>query len=424
MLHPRLHLPRLHISRLPLIAVAVSIAACGGAYAVNADAENPADTVAQASASTPANVGPVAATPVADAPFTMTEVGDFDDPWAIAMLPAAPDSLAQALVTEKSGRLMLWQSGGPIREIAGTPRVSYAGQGGLGDVVLAPDFAASRVVYLSWVATGLGGKGAVLGRARLSDDAGALENLTIIWRANPFMSGNGHFGHRIAFGPDGMLYLATGERQAFEPAQDLRSNLGKVLRLNPDGSTPNDNPFVSRADTSPGLTASQRAAMRQIWSYGHRNPLGIAFDADGRLWELEMGPAGGDELNIVSRNANYGYPRVSNGDHYDGRNIPDHAPGDGFIAPALWWNPAMSPGGMIIYTGDAFAAWRGDAFIAALGGEALIHVNLDGAAATQGNRWATDMRLRALAQGATGAIMVLEDGGDRGRGRLFRLTPR
>ena len=408
------------LRRLPLIALAASIAACGGAYSATAGADTPAPDAARHLADNPHNVGALAATPVADAPFVMTQVGDFDDPWAIAVLPGT----GQALVTEKSGRLMLWQDGGATRTIAGAPRVAYAGQGGFGDVVLAPDFATSRMVYLSWVATGPGGRGAVVGRARLSDDAGSLENLTEIWRASPFVSGNGHFGHRLAFGPDGMLYIASGERQAFEPAQDMRGNLGKVLRLSPDGSIPADNPFADMATRLSSVPGAQETVMRQIWSLGHRNPLGLAFDADGRLWELEMGPLGGDELNIVTRGGNYGYPRVSNGSHYDGRDIPDHAPGDGFVAPALWWNPAMSPGAMMIYTGDAFPAWRGDAFIAALGGEGLIHVDLDGATATQSNRWATGMRLRGLAQGNDGAIMVLEDGGNRGEGRLFRLTPR
>ncbi|MBX9727635.1 MAG: PQQ-dependent sugar dehydrogenase, partial [Sphingopyxis sp.] len=161
----------------------------------------------------------------------------------------------------------------------------------------------------------------------------------------------------------------------------------------------------------------------QIWAAGLRNPLGIAFDGEGRLWELEMGPAHGDELNLIERGANYGYPLVSNGDHYDGRDIPDHSPNDGFAAPVLWWNPAISPGAMMIYTGSAFPAWQGDAFIAALSGQALIRVDLDGTSARQANRWDTGFRVRDVTQGNDGAVWILEDGGRRGQGRLFRIAP-
>ena len=164
--------------------------------------------------------------------------------------------------------------------------------------------------------------------------------------------------------------------------------------------------------------------MAEIWSLGHRNPLGIAFDADGRLWEVEMGPAGGDELNRIERGGNYGYPRVSNGDHYDGRNIPDHAPGDGFIAPSLWWNPVISPAGLMIYSGTSFPQWRGDAFIPALSGESLVRVDLDGDQARVGDRWAMGQRIRAVVEGAEGDIWLLEDGEGEGAGRLLRLSPR
>ena len=288
------------------------------------------------------------------------------------------------------------------------------GQGGLGDVVLHPQFASNRLVYLSWAEEGEGGKGAVVARARLSDDLGApaLESLEIIWRQSPRVDGNGHFGHRIAFGPDGMLYISSGERQKFTPAQDMAQTLGKVIRLTDSGGIPADNPFAGQG----GVTA-------QIWSLGHRNPLGLAFDADGRLWEMEMGPAGGDELNIVTRGGNYGYPIVSNGNHYDGRDIPDHAPGDGYIAPRLWWNPVISPGGLMIYHGTAFPAWRGDAFIPALSGTGLVRVDLDGENARQPDRWNLELRVRAVAQDPAGGIWLLEDGGRQGEGRLYPPRP-
>lgn len=386
--------------RLPMTAIAAAmlVTACSA----NGQSGTPTREAAD-------NLGPLAAETLANAPFTLTQIADFEDPWAIAFIPDSPF----ALVTEQAGKLMLWEQGGEVREVAGVPAVSYAGQGGLGDVALHPDFATNRLVYLTWAEEGEGGKGAALGRGRLSADMTRLENFETIWRAQPFVTGNGHFGHRIAFGPDGMLYLSTGERQKFDPAQDMDATLGKVLRLTDSGEVPADNPF-----------ASAGGARAQIWSLGQRNPLGLAFDADGRLWEMEMGPAGGDELNLIERGSNYGYPTVSNGDHYDGRDIPDHSAGDGFVAPKLWWKPAISPGDLTIYSGDAFADWRGDAFIAALGATGLVRVDLDGATARHGNRWDLGFRVRAVRQGNDGTLWLLEDGGSQGDGRLYRLTPR
>ncbi len=342
-----------------------------------------------------------------DKPFTITEVAKFNEPWAIAVLPGG-----RALITEKAGALMLWdgkgKSGVPV---TGAPKVSDGGQGGFGDVVLHPKFAENMMVYLSWVEDGPGGHGAVVGRAKLIEDgAGArLEGLSIIWQQSPKVSGRGHFGHRIAFGPDGKIYISSGERQKFDPAQDMNANLGKIIRLNDDGSVPSDNPYAAKG----GVTA-------QIWSFGHRNPLGLAFAADGKLWEVEMGPKAGDEVNLISPTKNYGYPLASNGDHYDGRDIPDHKPGDGFEAPKIYWNPSVSPAGMIIYSGDLFAAWKGDAFIAALGGQALIRIDLDGDKATKADQWDMGTRIRDVEQGPDGAIWLLEDGDE---GRLMRLVP-
>ena len=391
-------------NRLPFAAIAA--AALISACSANGQSSSPTRATAE-------NLGSAAAVDAAQAPFTMTEIADFDDPWAIAFIPESPF----ALITEQSGKLMLWEQGGEVREVAGVPTVSSAGQGGLGDVILHPDFANNRFVYLSWVEEGAeengGGKGAAVGRARLSDDMSRLEGVQTIWRQEPFVSGNGHFGHRLAFGPDGMLHISSGDRQKFDPAQDMDSNLGKILRLTDAGGIPSDNPFYD-----------QGRVRAQIWSLGHRNPLGIAFDGEGRLWELEMGPAGGDELNLIARSGNYGYPRVSNGNHYDGRDIPDHAAGDGFVEPKLWWNPAISPSALMIYSGSAFPAWQGDAFIAALGGTGLIRVDLDGESARGGDRWNLGFRVRAVRQGNDGAIWVLEDGGSQGEGRLYRIAPK
>jgi aldose sugar dehydrogenase len=342
------------------------------------------------------------------APFSVKDVTSFNEPWAMAFLPDG-----RALITEKSGKLMLWDpTSNTVVSVTGTPTVKNAGQGGFGDVALHPKFAENRLVYLSWVESGIGGSGAVVGRGRLdeADGIATLEGLTTLWRQDPKVDGNGHFGHRIAFGPDGKLYISSGERQKFDPAQDMTKNLGKVVRVNDDGASLSDNPFAEKG----GVTA-------QIWSLGHRNPLGLAFDGDGRLWEIEMGPKGGDELNLIARGANYGYPKASNGSHYDGRDIPDHKPGDGFVAPKAYWNPSISPGSLMIYSGSLFPNWKGDAFIGALGGEALIHIDLDGEKATKADEWPMKTRIREVEQGPDGAIWLLEDGED---GRLMKLMPK
>ena len=341
-------------------------------------------------------------------PFQVEPLGQFDEPWAMAFLPGGG-----LIVTERRGRIRLRGADGRVSEVGGAPQVDYGGQGGLGDIVLHPDFANNRLVYLSWAEAGPGGlRGAAVGRGRLEmSEAGArIEGLEVIWRQAPKFSGRGHYGHRIAFSPDGRhLFISSGERQEFTPAQDMASNAGKVLRLNPDGSVPADNPF-----------AAQGGAAAQVWSLGHRNPLGLAFAPDGRLWEVEMGPQVGDELNLIQRGANYGYPRVSNGDHYDGRDIPDHRAGDGFEAPKVWWTPVISPGDMIVYSGRLFPAWRGDALICGLSGQALVRVDIDGANAREAERWDMGRRIREVEQGPDGAVYLLEDGAG---GRLLRLTP-
>jgi glucose/arabinose dehydrogenase len=292
------------------------------------------------------------------------------------------------------------------------PQVAYGGQGGLGDIVLHPDFANNGLVYLSYAEAGNGGmRGAAVARAKLSLDTnggGALSDVNVIWRQTPKVTGDGHYGHRIAFGPDGHLWISSGERQKFDPAQDMQANLGKIIRLREDGSLPADNPFASKG----GVAA-------QVWSLGHRNPLGIAFDASGQLWDVEMGPRGGDELNLVTRGSNYGYPIVSNGDHYDGRTIPDHDMRPEFKAPAVWWTPVISPSSLIIYTGSEFPDWRGDALIGGLSGKVLVRVEFDGEKAREAERYDMGERIREVEQGPDGAIWLLEDGVS---GRLLRLT--
>jgi glucose/arabinose dehydrogenase len=345
-------------------------------------------------------------------PFTVTEVADFDIPWAMAFLPDG-----RLLVTENRGMLKLYTPGGAMADIRGVPQVSWFGQGGLGDVVLHPDYARNGLVYLSYAEAGEGEtRGAAVARAKLvlSGNGGELQDLQVIWRQTPKVDGGGHYSHRIAF-RDGYLWLSSGDRQKFGPAQDMNANLGKVLRLNEDGSVPRDNPFADRG----GVTA-------QIWSLGHRNPLGLAFDSQGRLWDVEMGPMGGDELNLVRRGANYGYPIVSNGDHYDGKVIPDHDTRPEFAAPAVWWNPVISPSSLLFYDGREFPQWRGDALISGLSSQAIIRIEFDGERAREAERYEMGMRVRAVEQGPDGELWILEDGreGRGGQGRMFKLTAR
>jgi glucose/arabinose dehydrogenase len=292
--------------------------------------------------------------------------------------------------------------------------VDYGGQGGLGDVIIHPDFATNNIVYLSWAEAGEGDRrGAAVGRGRLVVEGGAarLDGFEVIWRQQPKMTGRGHYAHRLLFSPDGRhLFVSNGDRQHFDPAQDMSASLGKIVRLNPDGSVPEDNPFAGQGEVA-----------SQIWTLGHRNPLGIAFAPDGRLWEVEMGPAGGDEMNLVVRGRNYGYPIVSNGDHYDGRPIPDHSTRPDFEAPKVTWNPVISPGAMIIYDGEMFPQWRGDALIAGLSSEALIRVDIDGDSAREANRWPMDSRIREIVQAADGSLYVLQDGEEAS---LLHLTSR
>lgn len=360
-------------------------------------------------------------TPTATAfPFKVTPVADFDAPWAMTFLPDG-----SMLITEKAGTLLLVSPDGKQKHTVAILPVDAAGQGGLMDVVLAPDFAKSRHVYLSYSTAGEGGKGVVLARGQLSDSDDVCSTNNVCWRerepeltavtelfrATPFVSGNGHYSGRIAFSPDGKyLFFTNGERQKFDPAQDPKATLGKVLRLTLDGRPAPGNPLAAQ-----GFHPA-------VWSYGHRNLLGIAFDAKGNLWEQEMGPKGGDEANLILPGKNYGYPKVSNGDHYDGRDIPDHAPGDGFEAPKVWWNPVISPGGLIVYSGAMFPQWKGDLFIGGLSSQSLVRVDVNGTNAKKGDQWPMGARIREVEQGPDGAIWLLEDGSDGSQGRLLKLT--
>ena len=336
-------------------------------------------------------------------PFTLTPVANFTTPWAMTILPGSGVPMTNiALITEKDGRLWLVDvASGRKQAVSGVPNVRVAGQGGLGDVVAHPDFAANRRVYLSYAEAGPGGTaGAALGYGMLELGQGAprLVNFRIIWRQRPKVTGDGHFAHRIAFARDGSIFLTSGDRQKMQPAQDRTSDLGKIVHLTAEGQ-----PIGGRFHT-----------------LGHRNMLGLAFAGD-RLWVIEMGPRGGDELNLVESGKNYGWPNASNGSHYDGRAIPDHRPGDGYEPPKLWWTPSISPAGLIIYSGDLFPEWKGDAIFGALSGQALVRADLDGGNARKADHWPMGARIREVEQGPRGEVYLLEDG--ESGGRLLRLEP-
>lgn len=395
--------PRHRPSRL-LTAVAVATTLPLTAWLMPAAQAAPAVDVSEPAAS---------ARPTA-APFRVTPLARYRNPWAASFLGRS----GYLAITERTGRLVLRSASGRQLPVSGLPRVATAGQGGLGDVLAHPGYngTTNRTVYLSWAEPGTGGRsGAAVGRATLviapKAASARLSGLQVIWRQYPKTTGSGHFSHRLAIDPARRyLFVSSGERQKMTPAQDLRVTLGKIVRLSLSGRAAPGNPFASRG----GVSA-------QIWSYGHRNPLGLAFDGQGRLWSSEMGPKGGDELNLIARGGNYGWPKASNGSHYDGRPIPDHRAGDGFVAPKAWWNPSISPGGLMIYSGTRFPAWRGDAFLPALSGQGLARVDLQGTTARKANFWAMGTRIREVEQGPDGYIYLLEDGPT---GRLLRLTPR
>ena len=344
-----------------------------------------------------------ASEPTGSRPFTVSEVTKFDSPWAMDFLPGSGVALTKmALVTEKGGKLWLLDTAtGRKQEVSGVPAVKVAGQGGLGDVVAHPDFAGNQRVYLSYAEPGPNGtSGAALGYGRLVLGQGAprIDSFKVIWRQSPKVTGDGHFGHRIAFARDGSIFLSSSERQKMEPAQDTNSDLGKIIHMTPEG---------------------QRIGGHH-YTMGHRNVLGLSFAPDGRLWASEMGPQGGDEINLILPGKNYGWPRVSYGSHYSGEDIPNDHKGKGFEEPKVWWNPSISPGAMMIYTGDLFPQWKGDALIGALSGQAFIRVDIDGDQARKADQWDMGERIRAVDQGPRGEVYLLEDGPD---GRLLRLEP-
>lgn len=349
----------------------------------------------------------------ADAGFTVTEMGEFDTPWAIEFAPGT----SMLFVTEKQGVLKVMDTAtGASATVSGAPQVAFGGQGGFGDIAFLPSEASDsvdgRTIYLSWAEMGEDGetRGAVVGRGTLacpSMEQCAVAGLEVIWRQTPKVTGRGHYSHRITFSPDGQhMYVASGDRQKQDPAQDKSNTLGSIVRLNLDGTPVAGNPFAAEG----GVTA-------QIWSYGHRNILGMDWDAQGRLWEVEHGPAGGDELNLVAEGANYGWPTRSYGENYNGDPIPDHTADDGFTKPALQWTPVIAPGDMIFYEGDMFADWAGDVLITGLKTKALVRVEIDGENAVEAARYDIDGRVRSIDVGPDGAIWLATD-----EGKVLRLS--
>ena len=329
--------------------------------------------------------------------YKVEQVAQFNEPWAITTLKDG-----RLLITERKGKLQLFDPKTKKKiEVKGIPQVAYGGQGGLGEVALHPDFAKNRWVYLSYAEQGQGGYGAVVirGKLNLNQATPQLTQIERIWTQVPKFSGQGHYAHRIVFGSDGKLWISSGERQQFNPAQDVQSNAGKIIRLNDDGSIPADNPFMTQGKIA-----------RQVWSLGHRNPLGMAFDPKGQIWVIEMGPKGGDELNKIVKAKNYGYPLVSNGDHYDGKPIPDHSTRPEFEAPALDWTPVISPSDLIFYTANIFPKWKNKAIATGLSSKAIVIVDTIQTPVKEVQRLDMKERIRGVAQAQDGSLWVIQDG--------------
>lgn len=334
-------------------------------------------------------------------------------PWAIAFLPGD----GGMLVTERPGNLRRVASDGSVSEpVEGVPEVDARGQGGLLDVALDPQFQENRLVYLSFAEAGEGGNGTAVARGRLNEDLSALEDVEIIFSQQPKVQSRAHFGSRLVFDGEGHLYVTLGERSQAQfrgQAQDLDSHLGKIVRINPDGSVPDDNPFVGQDDTLP-----------EIWAYGVRNVQAAALHPEtGLLWEIEHGPRGGDELNIIEPGANYGWPLVTLGVEYSGGTIGEGLEtAEGMVDAIYTWTPVIAPSGMMFYGGDAFEEWQGDLFVGGLASTALVRLELDGDSVTHEERLLEPLglRIRDVAEGPDGAIYVATD---EQNGGILRIAP-
>ncbi len=338
-----------------------------------------------------------------------------ENPWSLAFLPDG-----RMLVTERPGRLRIVGKDGKLSPpVEGVPAVAVVGQGGLLDVVLAPDFAESRTIYLSFAEPrGVFGtvnpNGTSLASAHFVEESGKakLADVKIIFRQEPAAGGGFHFGSRIVIARDGTIFLTTGERNLKSPAQDLTSHLGKVIRIRPDGSVPPDNPFVGHADAKP-----------EIWSYGHRNIQSAAIHpVTGKLWIVEHGPKGGDEINIPEKGKNYGWPVIGFGVDYSGAIIHESTHKEGMEQPIYYWVPSIAPSGMAFYTGDAFPSWKGNLFVGALVLSHLNRLELDGEKIVKEERLLTDLRyrIRDVRQSTDGTLWLLTDARD---GKVLHIVP-
>ena len=344
----------------------------------------------------------------ADAPLDVVEVAaGLDHPWGLAFLPDG-----SMLVTERSGQLLRIAADGKTRRaVSGVPRVRTGGQAGLLGIALSPTFAKDRLVYLSFSEPGEGGAGTAVARGTLND--AALDNVQVIWRQTPKVGGNNHWGSRLVFARDGTLFVTTGDRYSErDRAQDLTTTLGKVVRINPDGSIPKDNPFVARAGGKP-----------EIWSYGHRNLQGAALHpATGQLWTVEHGARGGDELNAPQAGKNYGWPVITYGVDYSFLKIGEGTAKPGMEQPVYYWDPVIAPSGAAFYTGDAFTQWRGDLFIGSLNPGGLVRLRLADGKVTSEERYLRNAgRVRDVVQGPDGMLYLLTD---ESNGKLLRVTPK
>lgn len=331
-------------------------------------------------------------------------------PWAVEPLPNG-----DLLVTEKPGQMRIVTQDGKVGPpISGVPKVDPRGQGGLLDVALSPDFKTDRTIYWSFTEPREGGNGTSVAKGVLSRDGKSLENVKVILHTKPTYDNNMHYGSRLAFGPDGMLYVTMGERSDLETrpeAQELDSHLGSILRITPEGEPAQGNPFIGKADALP-----------EIWSYGHRNIQAAAFDSEGRLWEIEHGPRGGDELNLVQKGKNYGWPLATYGIEYSGDVITTNKPHrEGYEQPVYYWDPVIAPSGAQFYTGDAFPEWKNDLFVGGLKQQRLVRLEIEDQRVVGEEHLLTDLgqRIRDVRQGPDGALYLVTDSG-----QLLKLTPK
>jgi glucose/arabinose dehydrogenase len=407
-----------HIQRLATAALSLALLPTGADAQVNAGGQKPE----------------------ADLPFTITEVASFSLPWRIAFLPDG-----RMLITEKVGPVWLVTQQGEKTPIANVPAVLHQGQGGMLGVFVSPQYATDHNVYLTYSEPGDGGSSLAMARAKLTigEGSASLDGLQVLWRQMPKGRG-GQFGAAIAFSPDGQyLFLTVGDRQRMTPAQDPDQQLGKILRLTLDGKPAPGNPMAGKTgaatvpliappgDTEQAKTAAvvstytvpgPNLAPAETWTTGHRTPYGLAFAPDGRLWELEHGPRGGDELNLIEPGKNYGWPLVSYATNYNNVPIPSPDTRPDLTKPVIYWTPVIAPGNLTFYKGAMFPQWQGSALIGGLASQTLNRITFDGqGGATTAERWAVGRKVRDVQVGPDGAVWLLQDANPGG---LFRVTPK